>query len=616
MKKLLLVLVFLFNGVLFAQNCSFVATSGPSGAVTFVPTFTFPSGIYSWDFGDNSTGLSMGTIVHTYNAMGPFSVCMNVIDSMTGTTCSYCDTVVVNSPGISCNFQVFANPGSLIVDFLCSPPAGAYASWDFGDGSVGTGNNPFHTYPTIGSYTVTLNIIDSATSNSLCTSTQVATVASTTNNCYFLAYQDSMNQNMFYFYGSPAYPGSTLVWDFGDSSATGLGSSVNHVYSQPGVYQVCMTEMDSSMAPLCQSCQMITIAGSANCAFNYYIDPVVNGLVTLTSLYNGPQASIYWSIDNGMPIIGSVATVQLAPGAHTVCMTAVDAMGVLLCNSCQSIVISTPSTSCAAYFIASSLGLTTSFIDLSSGTSSATQFNWSFGDGGNSNTRFPQHTYSMPGIYQACLTITDSTCSDTYCYSVLADSNNVNPGPCQAQFVVLQVAPFDVVVIDLSTGSNLSYSWDFGDGNTSMQQYPSHYYNTTGSYVLCLTVSNGLLGCSSTFCDTLNVDSLGNVYRSLQGFSINVVSASDFTAVGATPTSVGVELYPNPVKDQFVIRQSNNSLGNATYRILSMQGSVYAQGVISGISNSINASFLPAGTYLLELHRLDGSVFYHRLVKN
>ncbi len=605
MKKLLLVFVLLFNGALFAQNCAFTATSGPSGAVSFVPTFTFSSGIFSWDFGDNSTGMSMGTIVHTYNSMGPFAVCMTAVDSMTGMTCTFCDTVVVNTTGLLCNFQVFANPGSLIVDFLCSPPAGAYAIWNFGDGGVGTGNNPFHTYPTVGSYTVTLNIIDSATSNALCTSFQVVSVSSATNNCYFMAYQDSMNQNMFYFYGSPAYPTSTLVWDFGDSSATGLGSSVNHIYSQPGVYQVCMYEMDSSMQPICQSCQMITIAGSANCAFNYYIDPVGNGLVTLTSLYNGPQASIYWSIDNGMPMFGSVVTVQLAPGAHTVCMTAVDALGVLLCNYCQPIAIAPAPTSCAAYFVASSLGMTTSFIDLSSGTSSTTQYNWSFGDGMNSYTRFPQHTYTIPGNYQACLTITDSNCTDTYCYSVLADSNNVNPGPCQAQFVVLQVAPFDVVIIDLSTGSNLSYSWDFGDGNTSTQQYPSHYYNTTGSYVLCLTVSNGFLGCSSSFCDTLNVDSLGNVYRSLQGFSINVVSPSDFTSVGSAPSSDGLELYPNPVKDQFVVRQVNTVGSHSTYRILS-----------SEVSNNINASFLPAGTYLLELHRLDGSVFYHRLVKN
>ncbi len=35
-----------------------------------------------------------------------------------------------------------------------------------------------------------------------------------------------------------------------------------------------------------------------------------------------------------------------------------------------------------------------------------------------------------------------------------------------------------------------SYLWDFGDGNTSTQQNPTHTYATQGTYKVCLTVSN------------------------------------------------------------------------------------------------------------------------------
>lgn len=48
-----------------------------------------------------------------------------------------------------------------------------------------------------------------------------------------------------------------------------------------------------------------------------------------------------------------------------------------------------------------------------------------------------------------------------------------------------------------------TYSWDFGDGNTSTQQSPSHTYVLNGTYVVCLTVTNA--GGSSTDCDTIVV---------------------------------------------------------------------------------------------------------------
>lgn len=44
---------------------------------------------------------------------------------------------------------------------------------------------------------------------------------------------------------------------------------------------------------------------------------------------------------------------------------------------------------------------------------------------------------------------------------------------------------------DQSTGSIVSWNWNFGDGGTSTQQNPSHTYNTVGLYTVTLTVSDG-----------------------------------------------------------------------------------------------------------------------------
>jgi thioredoxin 1 len=51
-------------------------------------------------------------------------------------------------------------------------------------------------------------------------------------------------------------------------------------------------------------------------------------------------------------------------------------------------------------------------------------------------------------------------------------------------------SPLTVQFIDMSTGSPTSWSWDFGDGNTSTVQNPTHTYNEAGNYTVTLTVEN------------------------------------------------------------------------------------------------------------------------------
>lgn len=51
-------------------------------------------------------------------------------------------------------------------------------------------------------------------------------------------------------------------------------------------------------------------------------------------------------------------------------------------------------------------------------------------------------------------------------------------------------SPLTVQFTDMSTGSPTSWSWDFGDGNTSTVQNPTHTYNEAGNYTVTLTVEN------------------------------------------------------------------------------------------------------------------------------
>jgi PKD repeat protein len=51
-------------------------------------------------------------------------------------------------------------------------------------------------------------------------------------------------------------------------------------------------------------------------------------------------------------------------------------------------------------------------------------------------------------------------------------------------------APFTVEFTDTSTNSPTSWSWDFGDDETSAEQNPSHTYTNPGTYSVSLTAEN------------------------------------------------------------------------------------------------------------------------------
>lgn len=178
---------------------------------------------------------------------------------------------------------------------------------------------------------------------------------------------------------------------------------------------------------------------------------------------------------------------------------------------------------------------------------------WDFGDGSFSTLYAPSHVYTTAGIYNVCQIISGSTFSDTLCHTI--NITGAAPGTCMALYDAARTT-FNsnvITITDLSYGANLTYLWDFGDGNTSSAPLPSHSYSGTGPYQLCLTVDNGA-GCNQTFCDSLfAVDSLG--HSVMQPISIDVVNGpSSGTSVGIneTTSATSVELAPNPFNETTV----------------------------------------------------------------
>lgn len=139
----------------------------------------------------------------------------------------------------------------------------------------------------------------------------------------------------------------------------------------------------------------------------------------------------------------------------------------------------------------------------------AAQWQWSFGDGSTSNQQNPTHVYNAPGQYQVHLQTTSSTgCVDDTTITITV------PPLIQAGFTfpnngcgLAQVFQDQTQLI--GGGSFQSWSWNFGDGNTSSQQHPSHTYANPGTYTVTLISTNNA-GCSDTATQQLTLYSIPN----------------------------------------------------------------------------------------------------------
>ena len=117
---------------------------------------------------------------------------------------------------------------------------------------------------------------------------------------------------------------------------------------------------------------------------------------------------------------------------------------------------------------------------------------WDFGDGGGSNDRNPSHVYQVSGVYSVSLTVSNSLGSTTETRENLINVGLPTTEPTAAfTFVVDSTDLLTVQFTDTSAAGSRDieeWIWDFGDGNESTEQNPSHTYDEPGDYTVELEV--------------------------------------------------------------------------------------------------------------------------------
>jgi len=143
--------------------------------------------LYRWDFGDGNTGTGINP-THIYTTNDTFTVTLTVSDDMgeLGTATTTATIAVGNAPPMANANGPYTGIAGVAVLFNGSgssdPEEGPLTyAWDFGDGNVGTGVNPTHTYTAAGIYNVTLAVTDDTgiTDSDMTTATITANVPPT-----------------------------------------------------------------------------------------------------------------------------------------------------------------------------------------------------------------------------------------------------------------------------------------------------------------------------------------------------------------------------------------------------------------------------------------------------
>lgn len=468
--------------------------------VQFTDLTPAPVDEWLWDFGDGSTSILQNPI-HSYNDTGYFSI--RLIATNNGCP----DTLLIPNymrvlPPIA-RFQVTPNCSNRL-EFSYTDQSLINLSlphtweWNFGDGSpISTLQNPTHSFPALGVYTVRLIV-----TNGACADTTFQTVRSVDENPDFSADQTSackIAQINFQAIGINAANLVSYTWDFGDGSPPVTVTSINvsHTYTTAGTYTVTLTTIDiNGCQDVGTKVNYIRINGPT-AGFNATNTGGCTGFTTTfndLSVTDGVNAIVNWRWNFGD---GVTQDFPSPPFQHTYNTTGVYSVQLIITDAAgcrDSITISNliNATDPIPDFITADTLSCPGGIVTFTNTSTPAGFTsqWEFGDGGTSTVTSPTYSYAATGLYDVKLRIEDPFgCADsiTKVAYIRVDEPNASFTVSDS---VSSCAPLEVQFTNTSTFYT-SVVWDFGPGEgTSTLNNPVHFYSTPGTYLVKLLITS------------------------------------------------------------------------------------------------------------------------------
>ena len=266
----------------------------------------------------------------------------------------------------------------------------------------------------------------------------------------------------------------TYAWDPSGSLKTVSGASVKASPTSNTIYTVTGTDANGCTA-------------TANISVDVSI-PVITAQTNAKAICKGDSttlsvqgATIYsWSPTNGLKLSAG-QQIKASPAATiTYTVIGIDSLG---CSAMATVSVGVENVEAKFMVPNACLGNAVNFNNQSTG---AVNWNWNFGNGMSSTQQNPSNAFNTIGNHTVVLTaFSPLGCVDTF-------STNLQVEDVLADFSASTLEGVGPLHVDFSDASNnaVKLSWDFGDGNTSATQNPSHTFDQPGDHLVYLNVES------------------------------------------------------------------------------------------------------------------------------
>ncbi len=465
-------------------NVTVVGTSGDTvflpGYITWPPVELAPGGVWT------------ETVVVAVPA-GYAGSLVNIVNASSSVGQASATAVVTAEVGIEGLAAFNDGPTQLgsLTTLTATLDAGSNVTymWDFGDGGeYGEGAIVTHTYLHTGLFVARVTAINKVgfmRATTLVTITDIPITGLTVVN-------DSPT-----WIGAPTTLTATVAtgsnvtyaWDFGDGEG-GSGAVVTHVYPSVGTYTAVVTASNGANAVSDMSIVTITVAPVTGLTV-VNDSPTLLGDPTTFTATVATGAGVTYTWDFGDGVSGSGVTVtHTYPnlGFYTATVTATNEFNAISATSLVTISDGSITGLAARNSSPTRIGSATQ-LTATVATGVDVAYVWDFGDGGTGSGPLVSHVYPSVGTYTVIVTASNkynwmsATTLVTTTDVPVTRLSATNDGPTPLR----QSTTFTA---NISTGTNVTYSWTFGDGEAGYGRVVSHTYRTGGTYMAIVTAKN------------------------------------------------------------------------------------------------------------------------------
>ena len=262
---------------------------------------------------------------------------------------------------------------------------------------------------------------------------------------------------------------------------------MNHVYPAIGVYTAVITAV--SPVNLLTSTTVVTVQEAISGLTAVNDSPTIEGAVTnlTATVASGSDVTYSWDYGDGTGGSGTAVS-HLYPGIGVYTAVVTASNGVSLVTVTTPVLIEEVISGLIAQNDSpTNLGqLTMLTATVSSGNH--VTYDWEFGDGTTGSGPEIAHIYPAAGSYTAVVTASNGV-------SIISATTSVSIIDQITGLSVTSNSPIvpggtAVLTATVATGSNVIYSWRFGDGDTGSGPVVNHVYEVGGAYQVVVTATN------------------------------------------------------------------------------------------------------------------------------